>query len=273
MAINKITSIYNFLRNIDDIMIINIYDINEINDYNFILNEFSKNYNFFFNILYENKINIFCEYDNLKIILNYLVASSKEFIIYIKLLNDFNTIEYKSNLDLYINEDLYKMIKIDIYFESINKIINNISDILIKQLPKFVILYLNKIKIDIISSNNLSGKNIYLQILNDMINKLEIDIKFKFNNLIFEKFIIYGSYYIILYQDLNIYKPTFNWASFNFNIMILNIIKSINNININIFENYYNNPEINIFYKQVINYSYLNIPFNYINLENTNINN
>ena len=82
----------------------------------------------------------------------------------------------------------------------------------------------------------------------------------------------YGSYYILAYQDLLLFKGTFTWASFNFNKYTLQMINPVNQLNSEIFATYYTDPNINDFYKQALNYTYLSTPFKYININNDLIN-
>ena len=48
-----------------------------------------------------------------------------------------------------------------------------------------------------------------------------------------------------------------------------NSIKNINTLSISIFSTYYDNPETTNFYKQALNYTYIQTPYEYININNS----
>ena len=81
----------------------------------------------------------------------------------------------------------------------------------------------------------------------------------------------YCSYYVIPYQDLLLYKGTFNWASFNFNEEAIQFVIEVDEVNGTIFNNYYTNPQVSTFYKQALGYNYLTTPYKYININNTTL--
>jgi hypothetical protein len=66
-------------------------------------------------------------------------------------------------------------------------------------------------------------------------------------------------------------KGSFNWASFNFQQSVIDVIKNVNTLNTSIYTTYYENPEITDFYKQALNYTYIESPYKYININDTNI--
>ena len=83
--------------------------------------------------------------------------------------------------------------------------------------------------------------------------------------------IMYGSYYIIPYKDLLLFKENFLPASFNFFKNLLSTIISIDQLNTTIFDTYYNDPEVNTLYVNALGYTYLSTPFKYININNVNV--
>lgn len=250
----------------------NDFDINDPNKIGYfydLLTLFEKNYLSFFDVLFKNKIDKFYEYKELKKSLENLYQSSLEFLLYVELKNDFlNLKSLSTNGFLFnLNDDLLKLIKIDSLNEFIIKTLNNVDDLIIKKNPLTTHTYTNKI-INHMKKNTFYYNNkSTIEIINQLIFELKNNIINKTTNDI--DIIKYGSYYVIPYEDLLLFKESFDWYSFNFNPKIIELVKTINNLNLNIFEFYYNNKEINDFYKQMLNYTYLKCPFTYINLLDT----
>jgi len=199
----------------------------------------------------------------------------KEYLLYIRLKDDFTNPLFKSNTDIYVNEDLYKIIKSDVFINFVYKTIDNFSNVLLIQEPSLVLMYMETVKEKYIKQTYINTNLLIylLAVIDDIILKLKNEIMTNNFPPIVNNFVIYGSYYIVPYQDLLLFKGPFNWAGFNFNEDILNVINSVNQIATTIFDEYYLNPEINVFYKTVINYTYLSTPYNYININNGIINN
>jgi len=265
--IDEINGIYIYLKNLPGIGI-NINNTEEIGNFYALLNSFVSNYVGFFNILFQNNINKFYEYSNLRIMFDNLFYSCEEFLLYVCLKNDFineNTLLISENIT--INEDLYKIIKTDIFNDFSIKTLQNIENIVIIKNPQLTKIYLEKIKSNIVKKPKIYINIQTIKIINQMILELnnEITLNTPVNN-----FINYGSYYIIPYQDLLLLGGEFNWASFNFKQDIINVIKNVNSVNLSIYTYYYENPEITDFYTQALNYSFLETPYNYININNTN---
>ena len=247
---------------------INIYEPIQIGNFYNLLNLFIINYTSFFNVLFSNKINVFYEYTNLKIMFDNLYYSCNEFLFYINVKKDFineNTLYISENV--YINEDLYKIIKSDVFYDFLIKTIQNFDNLIINKNPNLTLLYLERIKCILEKKINIYINEMTIITIDKLLSVLSLDIIL---NITTNNFINFYSYYIIPYQDLLMLKGSFNWASFNFLEQIINVIKNVNSIGITIFVNYYTNPEINDFYKQALNYTYLEIPYKYINLNNTN---
>jgi hypothetical protein len=256
--INKIIEIYDLTIDINDpIQIGNFYNLLEL---------FKYNYRAFFNVLNQNKINKFYEYSILDILFNNLLNSCEEFLLYISLRNDFiNTNTQVLSENIFINDDLYKIIKTDVFYDFTIKTIENIDKLVIEKNPQLTIIYLEKIKLLLKNKSNIYINQQTILVINNMIIELK-------NSTLPNDFINYGSYYILPYQDLLLLMGSFKWSSFNFNQTIIELIKNINVLNISIYESYYSNPEITNFYSQALNYSYLNTPFKYININNTDNN-
>jgi hypothetical protein len=266
--INKIINIYNKSIDINnELEIANFYNL---------LGLFKNNYTSFFTILYQNNINKFYEYDNLKTAFDNLFYSCEEFLFYISLKKDFvkyyNYYPYSPYSlpqdNIFINEDLYKIIKTNEFNDFTIKTIENIDNLVIIKKPDLTIIYLEKIKSFFVNKSEIYLNESTIKIIDEMIFELSNDIII--NNTTPNNFINYGSYYIIPYQDLLLFKGTFNWASFNFKQQVIDVINNINSLNKSIFTTYYNN-ETNDFYKQALNYTYLNTPYKYININNIKI--
>lgn len=254
--INKIIGIYDTSIDINNpIEIGNFYNLLEL---------FKNNYTSFFLILKQNKIDKFYEYSVLEILFNNLLHSCEEFLLYISLRNDFinkDTLLLSENI--FLNEDLYKIIKTDVFYDFTIKTIENIDNLVISKNSQLTRIYLEKIKLLIENESNTYINQQTVRIIDDIMIELE-------KSTAPNNFINYGSYYILPYQDLLLLLTgSFKWASFNFNQSVIDVIKNINSLNVSVYETYFSNFEITNFYSQALNYSYLNTPFNYININNT----
>ena len=253
-TINKIVGIYD--------LSIDINNPTEIGNFYNLLGLFKDNYTSFFLILTQNKIDKFYEYSILENLFDNLLNSCEEFLLYISLRNDFiNDETLFLTKNIFISEDLYKIIKSDVFYDFTIKTIQNIDNLVINKNSQLTSLYLEKIKSSLENKPDTYINQQTIKVIDDMLNELKVSTS--------PNFINYGSYYILPYQDLLLLSDSFKWASFNFNQSIIDIIQNINSININIYETYYTNPKITNFYSQALNYSYLNVPFKYININNT----
>jgi hypothetical protein len=267
-VINKIVHIYNYIQGIIDIDKINIFLPDEIANFYSVLGLFQTNYYAFFEILFENQIDVFYEYIFLKTLFNNLYNSCEEFLLYVRVKNDFlnpNLIEYTN---IFVNEDLYKIIHLDTFYNFTLKTLNSIDLLVIKKNPELSIIYLEKVKNinSLFEGNKLF--NLIVNLINGMI--LEFNLEIETGIKVYVP-INYFSFYIIPYYDLLLFKEIFKPASFNFNNINLDMIFNVNNLNLNIFYTYYVDEETNVFYKNALNYSYLSTPYKYINIANTQI--
>lgn len=267
--LDKIVKIYNFIKNLPGPKI-NIFESEQVGLFYELLGKFHINYSGFFYIIYQNKINKFYEYDNLTKSFDNLFYSSKEFLFYVVLKNDFVNPNNILQTDIYVCEDLYKIIKTDTFIDFAIKTIDSIDNLVINKNPQVILLYLEKIKTSVINKYNVSIKSIVKKVIDEMIGQLKNNINHSIPITI--DIIDYGSYYVLAYQDLLLFKGTFTWASFNFNKYTLQMINPVNQLNSEIFATYYTDPNTNIFYKQALNYTYLSTPFKYININNDLIN-
>lgn len=268
-VINEIVSIYKYEKNIPGITI-NIYDPEEIGKFYIILTEFDRNYNSLFDIIFDNQINTFNEYTNLKNSFNNLSFSCQEYLLFVRIWNDFMNSNLNIFTNTYVNEDLYKIIKTDTFYDFMNKTIKNFQNTIVKKNPNLLLIYLETILLKYVNNINNSFQYYILIEINSMILGLKEEINTKIPTTIPN--IMYGSYYIIPYEDLLLFKEIFLPASFNFFENSLSVINSVDELNSTIFNSYYDNPTINTVYVNALGYTYLSTPFKYININNDTIN-
>jgi hypothetical protein len=267
-TINYFSDIINEIVNIKNLNI-NIYDPEQIGIFYNLLTEFNSNFNSFFNILIDNQINIFMEYDELYKSFIILYNSCQEYLLFVRIWNDFMSVDLNLFTNIFVNEDLYKIIKIDTFYDFLNKTILNFNNLIVNKDPTTLIIYLEKILIYVTDNYNNSLKSYIINQINLMINVLEEQINTGILPTI--PTIMFGSYYIIPYSDLLLFKENFLPASFNFLKNLLSTINSIDQLNGTIFDTYYNDPEVNSVYVNALGYTYLSTPFKYININNVNI--
>ena len=247
---NKIISIYKFIYNIPSVPglpQLDIFTNAEIGIFYALLETFKFNYSTVFRLLKEQDVQMFQEYELTQNFLDLYVFSIQEFLLYAQLKVDFmNTLLL--NEGIYIYDDLYKIITLENAQKYINLLVNSINNIIVKEDYTTISKYLEAIQLKLKSEqlNNIVFMNV-------------------FNN---KKTINLGGLYVIPYQDFNIVKINLDYSSFNFNPYIIDIIKKVNTINYDIYDYYYNTPDIE-FYKQLINYNYLPLSYLYINIDNS----
>lgn len=267
IILDKIVGIYKSINQIyPDNDWVNIYDVEQIGIFYFELEQFSIYSNNFFNTMNLNQINMFEEYKVLQIQFTNLQNSSKEFLLYIQLKNIFMSEQLELSESIYISDDLLKIIKLDVFLDFIFNTIKNFDDLILKQKTSIVLTYMERAK-ENYSTENLPLKKFFGMVINDFISELKLCVITNTDT----KILVNGTYDIIPYKDLLLFKGTFESSSFNFNKGIFEMIELVNQAKKMVLENYYTNPENNIFYKTYINYTYLNSPYNYINVNNINI--
>ena len=266
--INKIVNIYKYEKKISGMDNINIYDPVEIGKFYILLTEFNLNFNSFFNILNDNQINIFIEYLHLYKSFNNLFNSCQEYLLFVRIWNDFMNNNFTIFTNTFVNEDLYKIVKTDTFYDFLNKTVTNFYNLIIEKNPSSLILYLDKILNTVNTNFNNQFKIYVITEIDLMINVLKEEINTGIKPTI--PIIMYGSYYIIPYEDLLLFKENFLPASFNFFKNLLSTINSIDEINTTIFNTFYNDPEVNTVYVNALGYTYLSTPFKYININNIN---
>jgi hypothetical protein len=266
----KIINIYKYQKNISGVNNIDIYNPEEIGKFYILLTEFNINFKMFFEILYDNEIDIFIEYKYLEKSFYNLFDSCQEYLLSIRLWNDFMNTNLSIFTNIYVNEDLYKIIKTDTFYDFLNKTIINFNNLIIDKNPNTLLVYLDKILIKVIDNFH---NPLQIYVIKEI--KLMIDaLKEQINTGIIPniEIIMFGSYYIIPYYDLLLFKNNFLPASFNFLTNLLKTINSIDQINTSIFDYYYNDDEVNNIYVNALGYTYLSTPYKYINLDNPEIN-
>jgi hypothetical protein len=228
---NQIIGIYKYEHdiNIGIIPKINIYEDKNIANFYYLLDVFESNYKNMSVIINSNLIDIFKEFNPLIIFFDAYINSIKEYLFYVQLILEFQNI--KNNNNIYISIDILSLLIINDF----NLIIKSILDII------------NKL------SNGLDQ-----ELINDYLNN-DIKINTDYSNKI-NKLYIQGDNIIII-QDFNILYYEFNNNSYNFNPAIINIINQYNNYKYTVFNYYYDTSNIE-FYKELINYNYLDYKFN-----------
>jgi hypothetical protein len=179
---------------------------------------------------------------------------------------------------MYVNTDILNIISINEYKVEITNIYNEIYELSNGTNQNIINEYLKQyfnntkvknITVESIKFNNILKKfnygnvNIY-NILKNYIDNTYITVNetMDYSKLI-TKLDFQGQNIIIL-QDLNILYTFFNFNSFNFDINIIKIINDYNNFKDNIFNYYYNTKNIE-FYKELINYNYIDFKYIYEN--------
>ena len=67
--------------------------------------------------------------------------------------------------DIYVCEDLYKIIKTDTFIDFAVKTIDSIDNLVINKNPQAILLYLEKIKTSVIDKYNVSIKSIVKKVI------------------------------------------------------------------------------------------------------------
>ena len=131
-----------------------------------------------------------------------------------------------------ISQDILNILGIDEIYSLVTTLLNNITNLYTKSDSDTIIYYLQLINVSSTFTNvNLPSSD------------------------------------IVIYSDYNILQE-FNPTLFNFNSTLLNIITDINTINYTIFNYYYQDGYQ--FYKQFINYNFINNQLIYVNIDNVN---
>jgi hypothetical protein len=236
-------------------------------------------------IVINNKINIFQEFDLVINFFDEYVGSINDFLYYIE------TIIYFKNLSAY-NENIFlditKILLVSEFYVQINiilELIDQISNGNQKVIDEFINSIYNSSVVNdyklkdpneemiefksIIKNYNYYNKNIYPLIKEYVINSYIVTNKiYDLNGIVTN--IIYQGQDIVIIRDYNILYFELSMSSFNFNLELIDIVKKSIDYQISILDYYYESedPTYNLFYKQLINYNYLDMK--YI-LNNTNI--
>jgi hypothetical protein len=273
----QLIGIYKFIYNINIGIIpkIDIYQPVNISNLYYLLTEFEKNYNLVQSIANTNVINIFVELNQVIDFFNSYVSSIKEFLFYIQIkiyfqnLSIYNVLIFQDILKILDIEELYTEIKNII--DLINKL-NDGDQLLINEFMQTVYEE-TKLKTITIKSPQKEldelktilkdfkfGQVDLFQILKTYILKSIIIVK-KIDNLDNQiKSFDFQGEEIVVYQDLNLLYGDFYFNSFNFKDTLVNILKESNDYKLSILDYYYQTPNIE-FYKELINYNFLNNKF------------
>ena len=283
----QIIGIYKFIYKIDTGTIpqVDIYNTSKIANMYYLLTLFKENYYEMNKIIINNKINIFQEFDLIINFFDEYVGSINDYLYYIE------TIIYFKNLSSY-NEnvflDITKVLLISEFYLQINiilELIDQISNGNQKVIDEFLnSIYnssvLNDFKLkdpveeniefkSIINNYNYYNKNVYSLIKQYVTNSYVVTNKiYDLNGIVTN--IIYQGQDIVIIRDYNILYFELSMSSFNFNLELIDIVKKSIDYQISILDYYYESedPTFNLFYKQLINYNYLDMK--YI-LNNTNL--
>jgi hypothetical protein len=272
---NYIIGIYKFTYNITGGTIppIDIMDIQNISNLYYLLTIFKENYSNMLEIIINNKINIFEEFNLVIEFFNDYVSSITDYLFYIEIKL------YFKNLNTFNNNiftDILKILNIEEFYTLINDIIKLIEQIsngdttIINEFVNnaYSNLNLNNKLINLISIQN-GNKNIY-----NILKEYIINSYIKTNNLlnldnIITNIIYHGSNIVII-RDYNLLYLYLSNSSFNFNKKLLSIVTNSVKYSLDILDYYYSN-EYN-FYKQLINYNYLEIKNITVNLTDSDNN-
>lgn len=273
--INKlIIRIYKFIYNINDGILtkLDIYNEENIANFYFIISEFSLNYKKMTEIIINNKIDIFEEFNLTIIFFDNFVSNVKEYLLSVQLNIDFKNVF--NNLSLctpYLFEDVTKILNLDEIYHTVNGQLCTIDKLLINSEPEIINDF-----IEIINKNYKN--NFYdLNYIKKEISLINFNSYFVLKNFIINSFINSNKIYkvelyynqLITYNDYNIVQFDIDDFIFNFNKKLFEIIVNYDEINQTIFD-YYFDDNSNDFNKQLINYNYITNQFVYINIDNIN---
>lgn len=276
----QIIGIYKFIYNINIGIIpkINIFNTNNISNMYYLLTLFKENYVNLTKVVIENKINIFQEFDLVIDFFNQYVNSIKDFLFYVEIKLYFENLStFNQNIFL----DVLKILEITELYSIINQIIEFINQVSLGNttiINDFMNDVYNNIKLNdfeiknpkeelekfklIIQNYNYENKNIYSILKKYIINSYIIT-----NNIVNLDGIItnitYQGQEIVIIRDYNILYLDLSNSSFNFNSELINIVKNSIDYQINILDYYYaiDSLTYNLFYKQLINYNFLDIKY------------
>lgn len=279
----QIISMYKYIHNINIGLLpkINPFDANSVSDLYYLITIFKESYTNMNLIITNNKINIFQEFSLVIDFFNNYIGSIEDYLFYVE------TKLYFTNLNTFnqnIFLDILKILEITEFYSLINlilKIIDGLANGDQNIINSFLTIAWNNLNSSnlvlkspeeeyqelktILSNYNYQNKNVFNLIKKYVINSYIIvnnipDLNNKVTNT------IYQAQDVIIIRDYNILYPELSYSSFNFNLDLLVIVLNSIKYQIDILDYYYTQ---NLdFYKQLINYNYLNIKNISINQSN-----
>ncbi len=283
---NYIVGIYKYDNNINIGLLpkINIMNPSAIGNFYYLITMFKQNYINMVSVVNQNKINIFQEFDLVISFFNNYIGSIEDYLFYIETQLYFtNLVSYNQN----IFGDILKILNITEFYTMINQIIQ-----LINQLSNGNQTVINEFLQ--VAYNNFNKNNFVLKNPNEELKNFKMIMKnFNFNknniysilkNYILNSYIVtteipdlndiintitYQGDDIVIIRDYNILYPELSISSFNFYSELLLLVNNSIQIQIDILKHYYVNDYS--FYKQLINYNYLDIKNIVVNITGINI--
>lgn len=242
---DKIKKIYNKTYNIGlPIDQLDIYDAIEIGIFYMLLSSFEEHINQMYDILENNNLEIYNEYQSLKKYLCDVLNQCLELLQYVQIKMDI--LNMNTN---FVNTEISEIISLEGLYQSVTQMINNNDKLILyndnEQLTMYLTYLIEKSKIQ------------YMGDIQDLI------IELGFLNILKDNYVVYN--------DNNLLEINSRYV-YNSDIDIINIIELYNSSLFNASNLYYNNVNNIEFSKQIINYEYLVNPFIYININNPAIN-
>ncbi len=275
----NIIGIYKFENDIDTGIIpkYDIYNEKNIGNMYYLLSSFKLSLTNLQKIIVENGLLLFTEFDPvIKIMLNF-ISSVSEYLYFVQIVlifRQFNEYVFIGDIN-YIPEDILKILTIEEVYKIFKFIIDNFVTMIQGK---------NQSTINTILSNEednnriLRNPDVELKKFTDIVKKYKFGTTNVYNILksyILESYVIVNeekdfskiidkldllSENVIILQDLNILYDSFQFSSFNFDKKILELINNYNTYKIYTLDYYYKTPDIE-FYKQLINYNFLEYGF------------
>ncbi len=281
----QIIGIYKYVNNISGgtISPINIYITTNLSNTYYLLDLFKDSYGKMTVVVESNKINIFQEYNLVIEFFSSFVKSITEYLYYVQLKLIFDNYNSTISVD-YIPEDILKITNIYEIYYKIKIILENFYNLIIGDNSGKELI--NNILFEYYNNNtyiNLKDPNVELAEFKNILSKFKYGKNFNLYNIL-KKYINNSfvfvtnqkdfsnivkkldlqSNYVIVLRDYNLMYEKFYENTYNFKSELLDIINLFNQTKIYVLDNYYQTDSIE-FYKQLINYLY--IDFNFINKE------
>jgi hypothetical protein len=275
---------YDYNINVGVLPKINIMEIPNVSKIYYLLTVFKDNFTKMESIVSANKIDLFEEFVLVVEFFNNYIGSIEDFLFYIEIRIYFTNLN-TFNVDIF--SDILKIIEIKEFYTLINNLIkliieisngntvaiNNIVTTAYENLSKYTLdlknpnTEFNDFK-SILKNFKFGNKNIYNILKNYILNSYIIINNIpNLDNIV--KNITFQGQQIVIIRDYNLLYQYLSNSSFNFNPDVLVIVNDSITNQIDILNYYYDNDFE--FYKQLINYNYLDIKNITINITNNEI--